>query len=122
MVKEKTKKITVRFSHKLKQAMEKEIIENGYGMHGKSRWVSEAIISLSNITNLNELIEDGENINQGTLGIVEAFYIPESTFRILRRLMLNARKHNPLLEGVQSSIIRASVINKLIHVNSQFCP
>lgn len=114
MVKEKTKKITVRFSSQLKQAMDKSIIERGYGLHGKSRWVSEAIVALANIMHLNELIDDGENIHQGTLEVVEAFYLPESTVKILRELMLNARKHNPLLEGVQSSIIRASVVNKLL--------
>ncbi len=114
MSKEKTKKITVRFSNKMKREMEKDIIENGYGMHGKSKWVSEAITALSVLSNLNELIEDGENINQGILESVEAFYLSENTMTVLKELMIKARRYNPMLVGVQSSIIRASVINKLI--------
>lgn len=114
MAKTKTKKITVRFSNKLKQAMEKSIIENGYGMHGKSKWVSEAITVFASLSNLNEFIEEGENINQGMLEKVEAFYLSSSTMLILKELMMKARQYNPLLEGVQSSIVRASVINKLI--------
>lgn len=114
MTNKKSKKVTVRFSQQLKQAMEKQIIESGYGMHGKSKWVSDAITALATLSHLHELIEDGENINQGVLAAVEAFYLPQAVFKILRELMMHVRKHHPLLEGVQSAIIRTSVINKLI--------
>ena len=69
----KNKKITVRFSRRLKEEMQKSIINNGYGMHGKSKWFSDAINSFTQQSDYVELVEHGVDINQAELAEVEAF-------------------------------------------------
>lgn len=113
MLRKSKKKITVRISRKMKNEMEKNIIASGYGLHGKSKWLSDAILSFNGMPNKLEFITEGEDIHQGLLELVEAFYLSEEINKTLRTLMINARKEAPLLKGVQSSIIRACVIAKL---------
>lgn len=107
-------KVTVRFSKRLRDEMNTCIVNHGYGLHGKSKWISEAIQKFINRIDFIELVEHGQNINQGDLVSVEAFYIDESTKRLLEQAIVKVRIKHPLFEGVQSAIIRASVINSLI--------
>lgn len=110
------KKITVRISRKMKLEIEKNIQLYGYGKRGKSRWLSDAIVRFGNLNNIVSLIEEGQEINQAKLSLVEAFYLNDEYNEKLIQLMIRARENLPLLKGVQSVIIRACIIAKLARI------
>lgn len=107
------RKITVRFSNRLKTEMQKAIVQLGYGLHGKSRWLEEAITLFLTQPNYIELVETGVDINQADLIHVEAFYLDDDTLKQVKNALVNVRVKYPLFEGVQSAFVRACVIYSL---------
>ncbi len=112
--KKKTKKITVRFSQQLKIEMQQSIVKSNYGLHGKSRWLAEAIDLFLGQQNYVELVEHGININQADLSVVEAFYLGEETINAVKKALTSVRTRYPLFEGVKSAFIRACVTFRLM--------
>jgi hypothetical protein len=110
----KTKKITVRFSKRLKAEMQHALIKSGYGLHGKSRWLREAVTTFLKQANFVDYVEHGIDINQAELSEVEAFYLDSDTQQKLKQAFVEVRVKYPLFEGVQSALIRAAVIHSLI--------
>lgn len=109
-----TKKITVRFSYKLKSEMQQDIIKLGYGLHGKSRWICEAMQEFLSRADYLTIVDNGMGINQGELNSVEAFYVDADTIVLLRKAIMEIRQQYPLFEGVQSAIIRACAVSRLL--------
>jgi len=107
------RKITVRFSSRLKTEMQKAVIQLDYGLHGKSRWLEEAIKLFLEQSNYIELVETGIDINQADLSHVEAFYLDDETIKRVKSALVSVRIQYPLFEGVQSAFIRACVIYSL---------
>lgn len=112
--KRKTKKITVRFPKRLKVEMQKSLIESGYGLRGKSRWLKEGIINFLMQPNFFDSVEHGSDINQAELLELEAFYLDMDTIKILKNGFVKVRENYPLFEGVQSAVIRAAVVHRLL--------
>jgi|GEM_PF-2176152 len=112
-----TRKITVRFSSPLRNEMQQAIVLSGYGLHGKSRWLKDAIGAFLNLPNYAEYIEQGIQINQAELNQVEAFYIENETSQALKKALMEIRMKYPLYEGVQSALIRAAVVYKIMLKN-----
>lgn len=111
--KRKTKKITVRFPKRLKAEMQASLIKSGYGLHGKSRWLKEAIESFLSRPDYIDYVDHGLDINQPELTEVEAFYLDTDTINLLKDAFMKIRVNDPLFEGVKSALIRAAVIGKL---------
>lgn len=109
-----SKKITVRFSKRLRLAMQQDLIHSGYGIQGKSRWLHGAIIDFLLLPNFIDYVEQGLDINQAELTEVEAFYLDSALFPKLKAAYVSIRVHSPLFEGVQSALIRAAVIYRLM--------
>lgn len=105
-------KTTVRLPRTTRQEMMQAIIADGYGMRGKSRWVSEAIDQLLSIDNYHELVDIGDEI--GELEEVESIYLTAMLKESLDQALLVIRKHYPMMEGVQSCIIRTSILQRLL--------
>ena len=112
--KKKTKKITVRFPKRLRVEMQKSLIESGYGLRGKSRWLKEAITNFLQQPKFFDSVEHGTDINQADLVDVEAFYLDMDTIKILKNAFVKVRENYPLFEGVQSALIRAAVVHRLL--------
>ena len=110
----RTKKITVRFSKRLKAEMQAALIKSGYGLHGKSRWMKEAIIAFIQQPNFIEYVEHGIDINQAELTEVEAFYLDAEVVLQMKNAFIQIRGKYPLFEGVQSALIRAGAIYLLM--------
>lgn len=110
----KTRKITVRISKRLKTEMQSALIRSGYGLRGKSRWLNETIASFLNQNHFIDFVEHGIDINQAELTEVEAFYLNAETIQQLQEAFVKIRIKYPLFEGVQSAIIRASIIYQLM--------
>lgn len=110
----KSKKITVRFSKRLKSEMQTALIKSGYGLHGKSRWLKESILLLLKQPNFIDYVEHGIDINQAELTEVEAFYLDSEVNLMMKNAFIQIRGKYPLFEGVQSALIRAGVIYQLM--------
>lgn len=113
-IKRKTKKITVRFPRKLKAEMQASLIKSGYGLHGKSRWLKEAITTFVRQSDFVDFVEHGIDINQAELLDVEAFYLDQQTIELLTNAIVRVRVKYPLFEGVQSALVRAAVVYVLM--------
>ncbi|MBX3710243.1 MAG: hypothetical protein KF702_10960 [Gammaproteobacteria bacterium] len=114
MQEKKTKKVTVRFSKRLKSEMLNALIKSGYGLRSKSKWLVEAIQLFLKQPNFVELSEQGIDINQAELTEVEAFYLDSNTIENVKKASIDIRKQHPLFEGVQSALIRSAVIYRLM--------
>jgi hypothetical protein len=110
----KSKKITVRFPKRLKIEMQTTLIQSGYGLHGKSRWLKEAIIVFLKLKDFIDYVDQGIGINQAELTEVEAFYLDMEIIQLLKDAYVQIRVQNPLFEGIQSALIRAAVVYKLM--------
>lgn len=103
---------TTKLPHSAHQAMLEKIIRDGYGMRGKSKWISEAVERFLQIPNYPELVDianDMEEMNE----IISLRTSEELTLQ-LDKAIIEIRKQYPAMEGVKSSIIRAGVIQRLI--------
>lgn len=103
---------TVRLPHALRQAMSQKIIKEGYGFRGKSKWVTEAIESLLKMNNYPDYVDIADEMSE--LTEIEVLQIPRLVKLQLDTALVNVRQKFPALEGVQSCIIRSSIIQRLI--------
>lgn len=110
----KNKKVTVRFPKRLKAEMQSALVKSGYGLHGKSKWLKEALVTFLQQSNFIDYVEHGTDINQAELSQVEAFYFDDHSFEMLKTAFVKVRVTFPLFEGVQSAIIRAAVVYELM--------
>ena len=117
-----TKKITIRFSANMREAMRQHMLDAGYHLHGKSQWLVDSVKDFVTLPNYTELVEHGVSVNQGELCHVEAFYLSNDVEQLLQKAILAVRIENPLLEGVRSAIVRASVVHRLMSEEQRFSP
>ena len=103
-------KTTYRLPSDLKVKM-LQAVEKSYGKKKKSQWINEAI---------NNLVK--YDIGLASVGLGEHYecqdksdvlLLDEKTFQALETAMTIVRRQDPLYEGVQSSIIRAAIRNRL---------
>lgn len=105
-------KITFVVPQTLQQELRHKVIQDGYGMRGKSKWVSEAIEQLFQLGNHPDLVNLGDEMKG--FEKVETITIEKSLKKNLDQAIHEIRKQHPLLEGVQSRIIRTSILQRLI--------
>lgn len=105
-------KIAVTVPNKLKNELRESVIKNGYGLRGKSIWISEAIESLLEIENYPELVE--YNDEMGALGHIETLTIDYRLKLKLEDAILKIRLKFPMLEGVKSRLIRTAILQRLL--------
>ncbi len=103
---------TVRLPLGVRNEMLQKIIEMGYGFRGKSKWITEAIESLLSLQDFEEYVVIADQMT--LLTETEALYIPIGVKDSLSRSIVKVRKRYPELEGVQSCIIRSSIIQRLL--------
>lgn len=105
-------KITFVLPKRLQKEMREQIVKDGYSMRDKSRWVVEAIEQLLSMSNFEDLVNYGNEMTgfSGTETIVV-----DTEIRVqLDRAILDIRRVYPALEGVQSRILRTSILQRLI--------
>lgn len=107
---QKTKKVTVRMPGVLKNELPKQVLESGYNMREKSKWVAEAVVRLIERNDwegalLSEVITKTDS--------QDVFSIPASVIIALdnevRRLAPNLS-----IQANRSSIIRAAINRRLL--------
>jgi hypothetical protein len=105
-------KITFVLPDTLQKDFKKQIIKDGYDMRGKSRWVSEGIERLLAMRNYPELVY----LNNEMKGFekLESVVITKEQKKFLDHAVVEVRKEYPALEGVQSRIVRAAIVQRLL--------
>jgi len=109
---EKTISSSVKVSRKLNEQVSIQVIKDGFGMRGKNRWIIEAVkdfLQLPDFISLVELASDVENLSKPV-----SIRLPIELVKEMDIAVLKIRKQYPLLEGVQSHLIRASMLQKMI--------
>ena len=105
-------KITFVVPTALQAELRERVTRDGYGLRGKSLWVSEAIQALLDLPNFANLVYYSGEM-QG-FEKVETVVIEPSLKKHLDEAMVVVRKQYPTLEGVQSSIVRTAIMQRLL--------
>jgi hypothetical protein len=96
--------------------MSKEIrqrmLKDNYSLREKSRWISEAIEDFLKLNDYHSFVEMANLV--ADLTHAETIYITSDIVDKLEDAVLQVRKEHPVLEGVKSLIVRASVIRRLV--------
>ena len=106
----------VRLSYFVPEAILVDVRENmisqGYDLKGKSKWVSEAVHSLLETTNFSELV----NINDQMQGFekLDSITVAPELKAKLDNAIVEIRRNFPLIEGVQSKILRTAIVQRLL--------
>lgn len=111
------KHTSVRMPTALKLKVAATIKRQGYGGRGKSKWAREAIAQLfeEDPGLINVGVGDGlEDINDR-----DVYYLDKPTRDLVIRGIELLRLQSPLLEGVQSSIIRAALRYRVNRVDTR---
>ena len=101
-------KLQKKLHHKLQQC----VINDEYGMRGKNKWIIEAIEAFFQLPDYPSLV-DIANYSERLTDMI-SLRLPETLMRQLDEAVIYIRRQYPAMEGVKSSLIRASIIQRLI--------
>lgn len=89
-----------------------KMLDEGYSLREKSKWISEAIEDFLTLKEYQSLVEMAELVNDFTKN--ETIYITPDIEDKLDEAIIKVRTQYPTLEGVKSLIVRASIIRRLV--------
>lgn len=108
----KKKRISVIMSNNAVKEIHTKMLEEGYSLREKSKWISEAIEDFLTLKEYQSLVEMAELVNDLTKN--ETIYITPEIEDKLDEAIIKVRTQYPTLEGVKSLIVRASIIRRLV--------
>jgi hypothetical protein len=103
---------SLKLQKNLHRRLQARIIEDGYGMRGKSKWIIESIESLLKLSDYPTLVDIAEDMDQ--LSDMVSIRVPEDLMVRIEQAVVHVRKQYPMLEGVKSNLIRASIMQRLL--------
>ncbi len=103
---------SIKLQKKLHHRLQQRIIEDGYGMRGKSKWIIESIEALLELSDYPTLVDIAEDMDQ--LSDMVSIRVPEMLMLRIEQAVVRVRKEYPTIEGVKSNLIRASIIQRLL--------
>jgi len=107
---------SIKLQRKLHRRLQQRVIEDGYGMRGKSKWIIEAIKDLLEMIDYPTLVDIAEDMDQ--LSDIISIRVPEDLMLRIEQAVVHVRKQYPTIEGVKSNLIRASIMQRLIRATS----
>ena len=108
----KTIMTSIKVQKKLHYKLQQRVISDGYGMRGKSKWISESIESFLGLPDYPSLADIADDMDQ--LTEIISIRLPDDLMRKIERAIIETRRSYPGMEGVKSNLIRASIIQRLI--------
>lgn len=105
-------KLTFVVSDALNNDLKLQVIKDGYGLRGKSKWVTEAVEKFLALSNFPELVHYSDNM-QG-FQCAETVVVPRDLKQKIDAAIFTVRQSYPLSEGVQSSLLRTAIIHRLL--------
>jgi len=103
---------SIKLQKNLHRRLQQRIIEDGYGMRGKSKWIIESIESLLELTEYPTLVDIADDMDQ--LSDMVSIRLPENLMMKIEQAVVQVRRQYPMIEGVKSNLIRASIIQRLL--------
>jgi hypothetical protein len=104
--------VSIKLSDTMHMLVMKQVIEDGYGMRGKSKWVNDAITRFLAIDCFPVLVDELDDDDD--YPALLTLRLPEDTCKLLEQSVIVIRKENPMIEGVKSKIVRASILQRLL--------
>ena len=105
-------KTTLVMPEEMKKELRIRVVQDGYGLRGKSKWVSEAIINFLDLDRFHDFVEISESLNR--LTDPDTIVIDGNLEEMLNKAVIEIRKTQPLMEGLRSKIIRAAILQRLV--------
>ncbi len=106
-----TIKISVLIPKRLDDELMQRMISQGYGIRKKSLWICEAVTRLLGLGGYPNIIQ------YEALAGLEKMVVFTASYELKQQLedaIIKIRNKYPALEGVQSKIIRAAIMQRLI--------
>lgn len=103
---------SIKLPKQTHQKMLEKIISDGYGMKGKSKWITEAINNFLSIPDYHELVDIATDISD--VSAIVSIRLPNVIVEKIDKAIIAVRKRYPAMEGVKSHIIRASIMQRFI--------
>lgn len=105
-------KITFVIPANLQEDLKNRLIEDGYAIREKSRWVAEAVEKLLITDSFPDLVK----INDEMKGFekLESVVISKELKKQVDDAVIDIRKIYPVIEGVQSRILRTAIVQRLL--------
>ncbi|MEA3413568.1 MAG: hypothetical protein U9R74_18855 [Pseudomonadota bacterium] len=101
------KRTTVRLPHRLKQDMVRRMVDDDYGLRGKSRWICEAVEQLLGRTGWTDEMLGDYLLESDDTDVVT---LTPHAVEIINRAIPAAIEEYPVLKGgAQSAIIRTAI-------------
>lgn len=103
---------SIKLQKKLHYRLQQRIIEDGYGMRGKSKWIIESIESFLKLSDYPTLVDIADDMDD--LSDMVCIRLPEELMNKIEQAIIHVRKQFPTIEGVKSNLIRASILQRLL--------
>lgn len=105
-------KIAFAVQKSFKDELRKHVVQSGYGLRGKSKWISESIESLLLLRDYPELI----SYNDEMYGFdqIETAVIEYPLKLKIEKAVIQIRKEFPTMEGVKSRILRTAIMQRIL--------
>jgi len=105
-------KVTFVLPEPLQKDLRERMLRDGYDLKGKSRWVSEAVGMLLETNDYSDLVK----LNDEMSGFdkLESIVIDPNLKIRINEAALTVRKKYPVIEGVQSRIMRTAIVQRLL--------
>lgn len=103
---------SVKLPKQVCETLTAKVIEDGYGLRGRSRWVVDAIYSLLEIREYEQYVEIASELKKCVQAI--SIRMPEDLAVKLDKEVVRIRQICPELEAIKSNIIRASIMQRFI--------
>jgi len=108
----KKARINVILPENISKEIRQRMLKDNYSLREKSRWISEAIEDFLKLNDYRNFVEMANLVSD--LTNIETIHITSALVDKLEYAVLQVRKEHPILEGVKSLIVRASVIRRLV--------
>jgi len=103
---------SIKLQKQLHYKIQQGVINDGYGMRGKSKWIIEAIEKLLELPDYPDLVDIAGDMDQ--LSEMISIRLSEQLVSKLDQAIIQVRRHYPAMEGVKSNLIRASIVQRLL--------
>jgi hypothetical protein len=88
------------------------VIDDGYGLRGRSKWIVDAVNLLLKLPEFEQYVELASDLKNCTEAI--SIRMPEKLALQLDKTVVQVRQKFPEIEAVKSNIIRASILQRFI--------
>lgn len=105
-------KVAFAVPNSLKNELRERVIKDGYGLRGKSKWISEAIEQLLEFKDFLKLI--GYSDEMHGFDEMETVVIEYPLKIKLDKAILQIRRKFLTLEGVKSRVMRTAVLQRIL--------